>query len=98
MNGKKIIDVSEIVVYQGSSIIIRDEEEKIYTCGYDFMEVYSGRIRNPICINELENSELSGKKVKNIMVISTEDEYYYENIFFITETEAYVYILQNELN
>ena len=79
LKGKNIVDV-----YNGS--IAKDSDGKLYSWGNNFYgQLGDGTRKNssmPICISDIENSELKGKKIKDI------EEYYetgYCAIYYVTE-------------
>ena len=79
LKGKNIVDV-----YNGS--IAKDSDGKLYSWGNNFYGQLGDGTRNnssmPICISDIENSELKGKKIKDI------EEYYetgYCAIYYVTE-------------
>ena len=66
LNGKNIVDVHNY----DSTIIAKDSNGKLYSWGNnDYGQLGDGTTTNsniPICISDIENSELKNKKIKNV--------------------------------
>ena len=86
---KNIVDVYNY----GSTIIAKDSSGKLYTWGRN----YYGKLGNgttydssmPICISDVENSELKGKKIKNVEYNS------YHNGIYHNSFKVYYYVTEN---
>ena len=87
LNGKKIVDVTA----NNYTILARDEQGKVYAWGLnDGGQLGNGSTEsssNPICISDIENSELKDKVIRKIYAGYT-DEYY---ICYVTEEEVFIY-------
>ena len=66
LKGKNIVDVYS----DGSTMIAKDSDGKLYSWGNnDYGQLGDGTTTNsniPICISDIENSELKNKKIKNV--------------------------------
>ena len=79
---KNIVDVYS----DDSTIIVKDSDGKLYSWGYnEYGQLGNGTRNNssmPICISDIENSELKGKKIKEVEIYCKRD---YCAIYYITE-------------
>ena len=70
LKGKNIIDVVYVPSNFGYTIIVNDSNGKLYTWGYnDYGQLGNGTTTNssmPICISDIENSQLNGKRIVKI--------------------------------
>ena len=70
LKGKNIVDVHNYGSNFGYTIIVNDSNGKLYTWGYnDYGQLGNGTTTNssmPICISDIENSQLNGKRIVKI--------------------------------
>ena len=89
LKGKNIVKVYS----NGYTMIVKDSNGKLYSWGYNgYGQLGDGTTTNssmPICISDVENSELKGKKIKNVEYNS------YHNGIYHNYFEVYYYVTEN---
>ena len=89
LKGKNIVKVYS----NGYTMIVKDSNGKLYSWGYNgYGQLGDGTTGNssmPICISDVENSELKGKKIKNVEYNS------YNNGIYHNSFEVYYYVTEN---
>ena len=99
LNGKNIKDIC----FAGyTTIIAKDTDGKIYTWGDNsYGQLGDGTTENsnvPICISDIEDSELKDKVVQNIIYEETDsDEYYIYYLYYVTEDDIYIHIWTGDM-
>ena len=89
LKGKNIVKVYS----NGYTMIVKDSNGKLYSWGYNgYGQLGDGTTTNssmPICISDVENSELKGKKIKNVEYNS------YNNGIYHNSLKVYYYVTEN---
>ena len=89
LKGKNVVDI----YYGYGTIMAKDSNGKLYSWGGNGYGQLGDGTRNnsniPICISDVENSELKGKKIKNVEYNS------YNNGIYHNSFEVYYYVTEN---
>lgn len=89
LKGKNVVDI----YYGYGTIMAKDSNGKLYSWGNnDYGQLGDGTTGNssmPICISDVENSELKGKKIKNVEYNS------YHNGIYHNSFKVYYYVTEN---
>ena len=89
LKGKNVVDI----YYGYGTIMAKDSNGKLYSWGGNgYGQLGDGTTGNssmPICISDVENSELKGKKIKNVEYNS------YNNGIYHNSFEVYYYVTEN---
>ena len=96
LKGKNITDIYELYYEYAPTLMVKDEEGKIYRWGTTSIVDYTYS-DNPVCLNE-ENKELEEEVIQGILtdslLVDAVDEegycYLYTYIYYITENAIYV--------
>ena len=89
LKGKNVVDI----YYGYGTIMAKDSDGKLYSWGGNgYGQLGDGTTTNssmPICISDVENSELKGKKIKNVEYNS------YNNGIYHNSFKVYYYVTEN---
>ena len=89
LKGKNVVDI----YYGYGTIMAKDSNGKLYSWGDNYYgQLGDGKTTDssmPICISDVENSELKGKKIKNVEYNS------YNNGIYHNSFKVYYYVTEN---